>query len=141
MYHLYADGSAITSPKRGGWGYVILDGDFEIIGHGYEDNRGTNRMELLAVIKGLNTLPLGSDVIVYTDSLFVMNGRFSPIKPHKDISELWLKLREHCRTMTVKFKKVGSGNPSPIHRRAHHLAREAVFNGVSSDYLPARCSA
>lgn len=141
MYHLFADGSAITSPKRGGWGFILVDGDYEITGQGYEDNRGTNRMELLAVIKGLTAVPLGSEVIVYTDSLFVMNGRFTAIKPQKDISELWYQLREHCQTMTVRFKKVGSGNPNPIHKRAHHLAREAVFNGVTTDYLPARCSA
>jgi ribonuclease HI len=134
MYNLYADASATIVPRRGGWAFIVQNNDIENIGYGFEEYRGTNRMELLAIIKGLDTIPFGSNVLVFTDSLFVITGVLAPIKLHKDISILWLRLQEHMKTMTIRFQKVGSGLADPIHKRAHHLARDAVFHGISTDY-------
>lgn len=140
MYQLYADGSAILNPRRGGWGFVLRLNDVDVRSEkGYENHRGTNRMELTAVIQGLRCLDEPSAVTIYTDSLFVLNGLRRPVVMQRDIAELWVELKAACLKHTITFKKVGSGNPHPQHRRAHHLAREAVFTEVTDACRPEVC--
>ena len=72
---IYTDGSAKGNPGRGGYGVVMLSGK-----HRKEISAGfllttNNRMELLAVIVGLeNVKKLKSDIVVYSDSKYVVNA-------------------------------------------------------------------
>ena len=65
---IYTDGSAKGNPGRGGYGVVMLSGK-----HRKEISEGfllttNNRMELLAVIVGLESVKkLNSDIVVYSD--------------------------------------------------------------------------
>lgn len=134
MYSLFTDGSAVTNPNRGGFGYILVNPNGEeTIGQGYENHCGTNRMELLAVVQGLRNLDCPSEVTVYTDSLFVINGSRVYNKPCKDKIDLWVELKELLRQHSVSFVKVGSGNPHPMHKRAHNLARESAFHAYTNE--------
>ena len=72
---IYTDGSAKGNPGRGGYGVVMLSGK-----HRKEISAGfllttNNRMELLAVIVGLESVKKQkSDIIVYSDSKYVVNA-------------------------------------------------------------------
>jgi len=72
---IYTDGAARGNPGPGGYGVVLMSGD-----HRKELSRGyklttNNRMELLAVIVGLEALKYdGCDVTVYTDSKYVADA-------------------------------------------------------------------
>ena len=72
---IYTDGSAKGNPGRGGYGVVMLSGK-----HRKEISEGfllttNNRMELLAVIVGVeNVKKLNSDIVVYSDSKYVVNA-------------------------------------------------------------------
>lgn len=72
---LYTDGSCIGNPGPGAWGAIILypNGTEGVI-HGVEDHTTNNRMELLAVVKGLRNIDKRSLVTVYTDSQYVQQG-------------------------------------------------------------------
>ncbi|MCG8099694.1 MAG: ribonuclease HI, partial [Candidatus Thiodiazotropha taylori] len=61
-------------PGPGGWGVVLRYGDHEKHLYGGEATTTNNRMELLAVIKGLQQLKRSSRVAVTTDSQYVKNG-------------------------------------------------------------------
>ncbi len=71
---IYTDGACIGNPGPGGYGAVILDGTKrkEISG-GYQKTTN-NRMELLAIIKGLELLKAGSTAAVYSDSKYVVDA-------------------------------------------------------------------
>ena len=53
---LYTDGSCIGNPGPGGYAYILIYGDLKKEFSGFEDNTTNNRMELTAVIKGLNQI-------------------------------------------------------------------------------------
>jgi ribonuclease HI len=71
---VFTDGSADTKSRRGGYGAVVWRGKKrEELSGGL---RGTtnNRMELMAVIKALETLQKKSDVVVFSDSQYVVRA-------------------------------------------------------------------
>jgi ribonuclease HI len=82
---LFTDGSALGNPGEGGWGSVlVLSGNTEgkerrvIEMGGYEKYTTNNRMELFALIKGLERLENESgDLTVFTDSKYVHMGATS----------------------------------------------------------------
>lgn len=71
---IYADGACKGNPGIGGWGALLIAGNYEKEVYGTEYNTTNNRMELQAVIKGLNVLTRSCEVIVYTDSKYVQKG-------------------------------------------------------------------
>ena len=74
--NLYTDGSSIGNPGPGGYGIIL---DWVGMSYTKEFSAGfarttNNRMELMAVIKGLEFLnKQGMQVIVYSDSKYVIN--------------------------------------------------------------------
>ena len=71
---LYTDGACSGNPDPGGWGAIL-----EYKGHqremsGGEDNTTNNRMELTAVIRGLQALKEPCVVELYSDSKYVIDG-------------------------------------------------------------------
>jgi ribonuclease HI len=72
---IYTDGAASGNPGPGGFGVVLISGQ-----HRKEVSQGfryttNNRMELLAVITGLEALKMGnSEVTVFTDSRYVADA-------------------------------------------------------------------
>jgi ribonuclease HI len=71
---LFTDGACKGNPGPGGWGVVLRYGEHEKHLYGGEGNTTNNRMELQAVIKGLQQLKRESRVAVTTDSQYVKNG-------------------------------------------------------------------
>ncbi len=72
---IYTDGSALGNPGAGGYGTVLMSGAHrkELSG-GYKLTTN-NRMELLAVIKGLEALKKdGCNVTIYSDSKYVVDA-------------------------------------------------------------------
>jgi ribonuclease HI len=71
---IFTDGACTGNPGPGGFGTILKSGEKETeISAGYRRTTN-NRMELLAVITGLQKLRLPCDVILYTDSKYVANG-------------------------------------------------------------------
>jgi ribonuclease HI len=77
MIIIYTDGAAKGNPGRGGYGVVLLAPDLQLrkeISEGYRKTTN-NRMELLAVIVGLEALKMpNTEVIIYSDSEYVVNS-------------------------------------------------------------------
>ncbi len=66
---VFTDGSAHPNPGDGGWGAVyVVDGRVVDQAHGHEPGTTNNRMELTALIRGLDLVPEGTPATVYTDS-------------------------------------------------------------------------
>jgi ribonuclease HI len=74
IVELFSDGACKGNPGPGGWGVVLRYGDHEKRLYGGERDTTNNRMELIAVIQGLQELKRASKVMVTTDSQYVKNG-------------------------------------------------------------------
>ena len=71
---VFTDGSSEGNPGPGGWGTVlVVDGQVVAQDYGSEAHTTNNRMELTAMIAGLETLPSDTPTDVYTDSLLIVN--------------------------------------------------------------------
>ena len=72
---IYTDGACKGNPGPGGWGAILQTGG----GHekelwGGEPNTTNNRMELMGAIRGLEELKRRCNVLLVTDSQYVMKG-------------------------------------------------------------------
>lgn len=74
-YTIYTDGGCSRNPGPGGYGAVILkpDGQRKELSGGYAYTTN-NRMELIACIVALESLKQPGDVVLHTDSSYVVNG-------------------------------------------------------------------
>lgn len=78
IYHLYTDGACQPNPGRGGWAAILKSDQIKSVIFGDADKTTNNRMELQAVIEGLNLVirSIGPDneLVLFSDSKYVVNG-------------------------------------------------------------------
>ncbi|MFZ4513395.1 MAG: ribonuclease HI [Geothrix sp.] len=75
---LYCDGACLGNPGPGGWGYLLrvrlASGVQEKEGSGPAPDTTNNRMELMAAIRGLEALTKPCQVLIQSDSQYVVKG-------------------------------------------------------------------
>jgi ribonuclease HI len=135
---IYTDGASSGNPGPGGYGVVLIAGK-----HRLEKSAGyrlttNNRMELLAVIEGLESLKIpGSKVVVYTDSKYVADsvekgwvfGWESKGFKKKKNPDLWIRFLKIYRKHIVKFKWIKGHANNPENEVCDRLA-VAASKGV-----------
>lgn len=66
---VFTDGSSVPNPGPGGWGAVyVVDDEIVAERHGHDPETTNNRMELTALIEGIELVPTGTPMVVYSDS-------------------------------------------------------------------------
>jgi ribonuclease HI len=94
---LFTDGACDNVvTKKGAWSYILLynQGKIERQESGFETKTTNNRMELTAVIKGIQKikeLNLQGKTLVLSDSLLTINGASRIFRKKKNI-DLWRQL-------------------------------------------------
>ncbi len=133
---LYTDGSSRGNPGPGGYGLILEwagRGVFKEFSQGYRKTTN-NRMELLAVIVGLEKLKNdGTKVLVVSDSKYVVDSVnkgwvFSWVKKgfkDKKNPDLWQRFLEVYRKHQVDFQWVKGHNDHPMNERCDQLAVQA----------------
>jgi ribonuclease HI len=137
-FEIYTDGACRNNPGPGGWGAVIKEGEQQYTLSGAELATTNNRMELLAVIKALNFIALGSKAIVTTDSKYVKDGITAWInnwkrnnwkaatgQPVKN-QDLWVQLDNIVQQHMITWKWVKGHNGHIENELADQLARQAI---------------
>ena len=71
---LYTDGACSGTPGPGGWGAILSYAGMEKELSGGEESTTNNRMELTAVIRGLQALKEPCIVELYSDSKYVIDA-------------------------------------------------------------------
>jgi ribonuclease HI len=71
---IFTDGACKGNPGPGGWGVLLRMGVHEKEMSGGEPDTTNNRMEMTAVIKGLNALTEPCEITLQTDSKYVIDG-------------------------------------------------------------------
>jgi len=131
---IYSDGAASGNPGKGGYGVVLISGR-----HRLEKSEGyrlttNNRMELLAVITGLESLKIpGSNVVIYTDSRYVADSvekgwvfrwESKTFKKKKN-PDLWIRFLKAYRKHNVRFVWIKGHASNPENELCDRLAVEA----------------
>ena len=136
---LYTDGACSGNPGIGGWGCVLIFGESRLELSGGEPETTNNRMELTAVIAGLERLKYPCRVEVYSDSAYVVNAfmqdwvsgwkrgnwRKADKKPVLN-ADFWNRLISLTEIHEVEFHKVKGHADNALNNRCDELARGAV---------------
>ena len=125
QYELFTDGSCSGNPGPGGWGVVLIQNQAAINLSGSELSTTNNRMELTAVIKGLEATSDNSASIVYSDSQYVVNTMNLGWKGNAN-RDLWALLDRLITTRNVKFNWIKGHAGHEFNEKADRLAVEAM---------------
>jgi ribonuclease HI len=131
---IYTDGAASGNPGPGGYGVVLKSGRHRLENSGGFRLTTNNRMELLAVITGLEALKKqGSQVVVYTDSKYVSDAvekgwlfqwESKSFKKKKN-PDLWIRFLKIYRKHHIRFIWIKGHNNEPENELCDRMAVEA----------------
>lgn len=138
IVEIYTDGACSGNPGPGGWGALLLCNGHEKELCGGDADTTNNRMEMMAVIKALEALNTSSQVRLYTDSKYVMDGitkwlagwkakgwKTAAKKPVKN-KELWQEMDVIVNKHDVEFIWVKGHAGDEGNERADELARAGI---------------
>lgn len=140
MIELYTDGASSGNPGPGGYGVILRSGPhYKEISQGFRKTTN-NRMELLAVITGLEALRKpGQDVVVYSDSKYVIDavekgwvhGWMRKGFAGKKNKDLWMRFLQIYKLHRVRFVWVKGHAGHPENERCDQLAVQASLNSTN----------
>jgi len=138
LVEMYTDGACRGNPGKGGWGVLLRYGEAEKALYGGEKLTTNNRMELTAVIKGLEALTKSCRIKITTDSKYVLQGvtewmpnwkkrnwRTANKKPVLNV-ELWQQLDELVAQHEIEWDWVKGHSGHPENELADQLANQGV---------------
>ncbi|MGY0037681.1 ribonuclease HI [Pedobacter sp. NJ-S-72] len=131
MIEIYTDGAASGNPGPGGYGVILRSGShYKELSGGFRMTTN-NRMELLAVIEGLQTIKKpGAQVTIYSDSKYVVDSVekkwvFGWVKKgfkDKKNKDLWIRYLAVHKLHDIKFIWIKGHNDHPENERCDVLA-------------------
>jgi len=138
VIEIYTDGACRGNPGPGGWGALLIAGKHQKTMHGGERDTTNNRMELTAAIEALNALKGHSNVILHTDSKYVMDGinewmpnwkqrgwKTAAKKPVKN-KDLWQALDEATNRHDIDWRWVKGHDGNAGNEMADDLANQGI---------------
>jgi ribonuclease HI len=153
---IYSDGACSGNPGPGGYGAILVYGEHEKeLREGFRSTTN-NRMEILGVIRGLQALKKPCEVLVVTDSRYVVDtitkgwavkwrskGWMRDKVEKAKNWDLWQIMLPLCEQHVVKWKWVRGHNGHVMNERADVLAvkaRDDVKNYQIDEFFEAQKS-
>ncbi|WP_092484686.1 ribonuclease HI [Desulfoscipio geothermicus] len=136
---IYTDGACSGNPGPGGYGTILKYGPHEKELSGAYDNTTNNRMELMAVIKGLESLKEPCQVTLYSDSKYIVDamtkgwvtrwrsrGWMRNDKERAKNVDLWERVLQLSDRHRVRWVWVKGHADNEFNNRCDRLAVEAI---------------
>lgn len=136
---IYTDGACIKNPGPGGYGVVLLYGEHRKELSGGFRLTTNNRMEILAAIVGLKALKTRCNVIIHSDSRYLVDAimlgwaerwranNWKRTKTEMAINpDLWEQVLQLCAQHQVKLVWVQGHAGNPENERCDQLATRAA---------------
>ncbi len=139
---LFTDGAAKGNPGPGGYGTILRSGPHEKELSGGFYHTTNNRMELMAVIVGLEALKSSCEVRVVSDSKYVVDAfnlrwidgwkrrGWAKVKN----PDLWKRLLKAMEPHKVRYEWVRGHNDHPENERCDRLAVAASLKPTAQDF-------
>ena len=142
----YTDGACSGNPGPGGWGAILMYGDYKKEISGANPSTTNNIMELTAVVEALKLMKFPCSIKVYSDSAYVINGfsqgwiynwikkgwKTADGSPVKN-KELWQALYQFTQIHKIEFIKVKGHSDNDYNNRCDELARTAILSLKTSN--------
>jgi ribonuclease HI len=135
---IFCDGACSGNPGPGGWGSILRYGDHEKELSGGAADTTNNRMELTAAIAALESLTRPCQVLLTTDSQYLVKGmtewlagwqRRGWVNSKKEPvlnRDLWERLAALAQKHQITWQWVRGHNGHAENERCDELARQAV---------------
>ena len=135
---IFCDGACSGNPGVGGWGSILRYGDTVKELSGADGDTTNNRMEMTAAIESLSSLKRPCEVVLTTDSQYLVKGmtewmsgwvRKGWVNSKKEPvlnRELWERLLALSKTHKIRWVWVRGHNGHPENERCDELARGAI---------------
>jgi ribonuclease HI len=136
---IFTDGACKGNPGPGGWGAILRMGQHEKELSGSDPATTNNRMEMTGAIRALSALIEPCDVVLHTDSRYVIDGITKWVHGWKKKgwinaskqpvrnSDLWHDLIEAAQPHNVDWVWVKGHDGHPENERADKLASDAAL--------------
>jgi len=140
-FELFADGACSGNPGPGAWAFILRGGGLEgeIARAGFEPATTNNRMELMGIIRGLESIPKESALVkVVSDSEYAVKGlrewldgwksrgwRNSRREPVRN-DDLWKRLDELRSRHRLEMAWVRGHQDHPENNRCDRMAVEEI---------------
>ena len=137
---IYTDGACLGNPGNGGYGAILMYKGHKKEISGGEKDTTNNRMEMRAAIEALRALKKPSEITIYTDSKYVMDGitgwivswkknnwRTANRKPVKN-ADLWQDLDAEVSKHKIQWVWVKGHAGNYYNELVDELARKAAQN-------------
>ncbi|KND48726.1 MAG: ribonuclease HI [Parcubacteria bacterium C7867-003] len=150
---IFTDGSSRGNPGPGGFGAVVIGDDTVTEIGGRETETTNNRMELMAVISSLESIPNEKEITIFIDSAYVVNGITRWVKGWKlnnwktstkeDVQnkDLWERLVEAVSHKVIDWKLIKGHSGTPGNERCDIIATSfadnspvVLYNGSKDRY-------
>lgn len=141
---IYTDGACSGNPGPGGWAAVLIYKDIKKEISGGKKQTTNNEMEMTAVYQALKLLKKPCEVMLYSDSAYVVNtfdkgwiynwakndwqkkdAKSKKLEPIKN-KELWQEIYSLCKIHKVTFNKVKGHSDVELNNRCDELARGEI---------------
>ncbi len=145
VVYLFTDGACSGNPGPGGWAAILKYKDHTRELSGGEKDTTNNRMELRAIIEGLETLKKPCEVVVYTDSKYIsdainkgwlagwkrMGWKRPKNKPLKNV-DMWKKLASLLERHEVRFVWIKGHSGHRENERCDALAKREIIRIIGT---------
>jgi ribonuclease HI len=144
VVEIFTDGACSPNPGAGGWGAILRYGRHSREIYGGEPVTTNNRMEIMAAIRGIESLTRPSRVHIYTDSVYLRKGitewlprwkrngwQTREKKPVKN-ADLWLRLDAAAQGHQLEWYWVKGHAGHPENERADELACRGAREAAAS---------
>lgn len=138
MIRIWSDGACSGNPGPGGWGTIISgDGSYQEFS-GYHPKTTNNIMELTGALEGIRRTPKGSQLIITTDSQYLVKGMTEWLRGWKRRNwkkadgkpvlnkSIWIALDEEADIRDVQWQWIKGHNGHQQNERCDELARNAI---------------
>lgn len=135
---IFCDGACSGNPGAGGYGAILRCGSTEKELSGADGDTTNNRMEMTAAIRALESLKRPCDVVLVTDSQYLVKGMTEWIRgwvkrgwvnSKKEAvlnRDLWERLLELSSVHRITWAWIRGHNGHPENERCDELARRAI---------------
>ncbi len=136
---IYTDGGCRGNPGPGAWGAIIITDEYRLEIGESELHTTNNKMELSAAIKSIEQIDIPSNITLYSDSAYLVNGMNSWI--HSWVKNNWIKSsdkkpvenREYWESLialtkkhSIKFVKVKGHSDNEENNRADAIVNDLM---------------